>query len=74
MPDRWWNTQTWDDTSSSPSRSREQGSTNADTAVTHRCRVCNHGAAISTPQRRTEHFCRDCETWRRFESVVDDAA
>lgn len=64
MSERWWSSQEWDDTTSARS----------DTNATHRCRVCDHGARISTPQRYTEHYCRECDAWQRFESVVDDAA
>jgi len=51
----WWRSTDWDDTAD----------TDADTP-THRCRACDHGARIQTPQRRTEHFCRDCGQFRRF--------
>ena len=65
MSEKWWSSQEWDDTTNT--RSDADG-------TTHRCRVCDHGARISTPQRRTEHYCRECDAWQRFESVVDDAA
>jgi len=63
MADRWWRSESWDDT----------GDDERDDA-THRCRVCDHGARISTPQRRTEHYCTECDAWQRFESVVNDRA
>jgi len=64
MADRWWRSESWDDT----------GDDDASDDATHRCRVCDHGARISTPQRRTEHYCRECDTWQRFESVVNGRA
>jgi hypothetical protein len=62
MPDRWWSRSEWDDTDAE-----------ADPDGTHTCRVCGHAATIQTPQRRTEHYCRECDAFRRFVSTLTDA-
>jgi hypothetical protein len=62
MSQRWFDRDGWDDTQAT------------ETDGTHTCRVCGHGATIQTPQRRTEHYCTECEAWQRFESVHTDTA
>ena len=61
MAGAWYDDTEWDDT-------QETGD------GTHACRVCGYRARIETPQRRTEHYCRECDTWRRFESILSDSA
>jgi len=60
MSQRWWTREEWNDADS-------------ETDGTHTCRACGHGATIQTPQRRTEHYCTECDAWQRFESVHTDA-
>jgi len=62
MPDKWWSRDGWDDTAEE---------TDAD--GTHTCRVCGHAARIETPQRRTEHYCRECDAFRRFVSTLEES-
>lgn len=59
MSDRWWSRDEWDDTDAS------------DADGTHTCRECDHAATIETPQRRTRHYCRECEAFRPFVSTLD---
>lgn len=62
MPDKWWSRDGWDDTA-------EEAAPDG----THTCRVCGHAARIETPQRRTEHYCRECDAFRRFVSTLEES-
>jgi hypothetical protein len=57
MPGEWYDADAWDDTA-------------AESDGTYTCRVCGHAATIQTPQRRTEHYCTECDDWRRFVSTL----